>query len=80
MPKAPTPRELGHYFALAQVGMEMVVPVAIGLALDHYLGWTPWGVVGGAVLGLAVGLVHMVALLNRQEGETGRQPPEREEP
>jgi F0F1-type ATP synthase assembly protein I len=60
-------RELGFYFALAQVGLEMVVPIGLGAVLDHYLHWTPWGVVTGAVLGLISGLVHLVALINRQD-------------
>jgi F0F1-type ATP synthase assembly protein I len=66
-PDLPSPKELGFYFELAQVGLEMVVPVALGAALDHYLHWSPWGVVGGAVLGLVGGLAHLVAILNRQE-------------
>jgi F0F1-type ATP synthase assembly protein I len=65
----PDPKELGHYFALAQVGLEMVAFIGIGLALDYYLSWSPWGVVGGAVFGLVAGLAHLVALTNRQEAE-----------
>lgn len=63
----PNSRELGHYVALAQVGMEMVAPVGLGLALDYYLHWTPWGTIGGAVFGLVSGVVHLVALSNRWE-------------
>lgn len=59
-------RELGYYVALAQVGMEMAAPIGLGLVLDYYLGWAPWGVIGGAIFGLVGGFVHLVALLNRQ--------------
>jgi ATP synthase protein I len=45
----------------------MVLPIVLGLALDYYLRWAPWAVVGGAVLGLAGGLAHLVMLLNRSE-------------
>jgi len=62
---APTPRDLGRYFALAQVGLEMVLPIVLGVFLDRWLGWAPWGVVVGAVLGLVGGLWHLVLLLNR---------------
>jgi hypothetical protein len=62
---APTPRDLGRYFALAQVGLEMVAPIVLGLYLDSQLGWAPWGVVGGAVFGLVGGLWHLIVLLNR---------------
>lgn len=66
MPRGPIdPKEMGRYFAIAQVGLEMVVPVGIGLALDYYLAWMPWGTIVGAVLGLACGLIHLIALTNK---------------
>ena len=63
---SPDLKNLGYYIALAQVGLEMVVPIGIGAALDHYLKWSPWGVVGGAVFGLVGGLAHLVAMINRE--------------
>jgi F0F1-type ATP synthase assembly protein I len=63
----PDPKDLGHYYSLAQVGLEMVVPVAAGLILESYVAVRPWGVVVGAVLGLTLGLVHLVTLLNRRD-------------
>jgi F0F1-type ATP synthase assembly protein I len=59
--------DLRLYLQHSQVGFEMVVPICIGLALDHYLDWSPWGVTVGAVLGLAVGLLHIVWLTNRAD-------------
>ncbi|MFN4259800.1 MAG: hypothetical protein ACK4RK_10915 [Gemmataceae bacterium] len=69
-----SPREMGLYMSLAQVGLEMVVPVGIGIALDYYLSWTPWGVVVGAVLGLVVGIVHLIAITNRYNHDGSNQP------
>jgi F0F1-type ATP synthase assembly protein I len=66
-PDSSDQKELGRYLALAQVGLEMVVPVALGLALDYYLGWSPWGVIGGAVLGLVGGLARLVRLANKAD-------------
>ena len=63
----PDQKELGFYFALGQVGLEMVVPIGIGIAIDSYLNWSPWATAGGAVLGLFGGLTHLVVLLNQQE-------------
>jgi F0F1-type ATP synthase assembly protein I len=80
MPQGPvSPKELGFYFSVAQVGLEMVFPVGIGLVLDHYLHWTPWGVVVGAVLGLLLGLVHLIALTN-QRNKSGPGGPRQDRP
>lgn len=65
----PDPREMGRYLAIAQVGLEMVAPIALGLVLDHYLGWTPWGIVGGTILGFFGGLAHLLAILKRFEDD-----------
>jgi F0F1-type ATP synthase assembly protein I len=60
-------RQMGRLFALAQVGFEMVVPIALGLFLDDRLGWTPWGVTAGAVLGLVGGMAHLLMMLKKFE-------------
>jgi len=68
MPEEPVgPREFGYYMSLAQVGMEMAAPIGIGLILDHSFGWSPWGVVGGAVFGLVAGVAHLAMLANRRD-------------
>jgi F0F1-type ATP synthase assembly protein I len=66
-PESGNPKELGRYFAMGQVGLEMVAPIVVGLLLDRYLGWTPWGVVAGAVLGLVGGLAHLIHLSNQED-------------
>lgn len=78
MPRgAPDPKQLGIYFTLAYVGMEMVAPVVVGLFLDHQFDWTPWGTVSGAVLGFLGGFVHLISILNRPKGPP---PQPRDEP
>jgi F0F1-type ATP synthase assembly protein I len=74
-PNAHDAHEMGRYFALAQVGLEMVAPIVIGLILDNNLGWKPWGVVGGAVLGLVGGLAHLVLLANRLDKNQNQKDP-----
>jgi F0F1-type ATP synthase assembly protein I len=66
-PHQPNPRELGYYFSLAQVGLEMVVPIGLGVWLQDLYDFRPWGVVVGAILGLAAGLAHLVAITNRRD-------------
>jgi F0F1-type ATP synthase assembly protein I len=62
--KRPDPREVGFYFSLSQIGLEMVAPIVVGVLLDVYLGWRPWGIIVGAVLGLVGGFTHLIAMLN----------------
>ena len=71
----PDSREMGFYFALAQVGFEMVAPIAVGLVLNWWLDWGAWLVIVGAVLGLVGGLMHLVALLNRHEKDAKQRRP-----
>jgi hypothetical protein len=75
----PSPRVVGLYWALAQTGLEMVMPIVAGLLLDRSLGWQPWGVAAGAVLGLAGGLWHLVYLLNKLE-QADRQSSDKRKP
>ena len=71
-------KEMARYIAISQVGLEMVVPPAIGIYLDYLFGWRPWGVVVGATLGLVGGLVHLIHLSNRSDQpprKSDEQPP-----
>jgi len=70
MPAGPSnSRELGYYFALAQCGLEMVFPLGVGIALDYYFGWKPWGAVVGAIVGFVGGLAHLILMVNRHDQE-----------
>jgi F0F1-type ATP synthase assembly protein I len=66
-------KQLARYIALSQVGLEMAAPALLGLGLDHWFGWGPWGVITGAVIGLVGGLAHLVHLSNKANEEA--QPP-----
>jgi len=72
--RPPNPREFGFYLSVAQVGMEMAAPIGLGLVLDRFLGWSPWGVVGGAVFGLIAGIAHLAALANRGNDSDSSRP------
>jgi hypothetical protein len=66
IPGAPDPKNVGRAYAMAQVGIEMVAPIGLGVALDCWLGWTPWATVAGAVFGFVGGLVHLVSMMNKE--------------
>lgn len=73
MPERPVdPGEYGVYISIAQVGLEMAALIGIGLLLDHYFDWSPWGVVGGAVFGLVAGVAHLAALANRRNDKDSK--------
>jgi len=44
------------------IGLEFAVPALVGRLLDLGLGTGPWLVVSGALLGLAVGMLHVLRL------------------
>jgi hypothetical protein len=70
----PSPREMGYYFALAQVGFEMIAPMLVGIGLDYAFGWTPWATVIGLILGFVGGLVHLVHMVNKHDAQERRPP------
>lgn len=68
MPEQPSKsRAMGYVIALSQVGMEMVVPIVLGVLLDNWLGTVPWLLIGGVLLGLFGGLLHLIAILNKMD-------------
>jgi ATP synthase protein I len=71
-PISPDGKDLGRYVAMGQVGLEMVAPIGIGLAVDYYLGCAPWGVIVGTVVGFTGGLVHLIHLANQPEPKDSR--------
>ena len=68
----PDPRLLGWYYAMAQVGFEMVAPIALGWWLDSLFGTAPWILIAGVFLGLVGGFLHLVVLANRKPPEDDR--------
>jgi hypothetical protein len=55
-------RLMAKLMTIGTVGTEMVAPIGLGLLLDYFLGTMPWFMVTGAVLGLVVGIVHLIQL------------------
>ena len=57
---------------ITAVGVEMVLPVLLGLWLDRWLGTKVWLTIGGAALGLFAGIWHLVKLLPSAPGKRPR--------
>lgn len=66
MADSTRPDDALRYATLAQLGLEMVAPIGLGLLLDYQFGTMPWLTVAGAVLGFAGGMVHLVSVLGRK--------------
>jgi len=75
-------KEMRRYATLAQVGMEIVAPAALGLILDVQFNWSPWGLIVGTFLGFAGGVTHLIRLSNAAEetGPTRSAAPKNQEP
>jgi F0F1-type ATP synthase assembly protein I len=80
LPKGPTPRDLGFYFSLAQVGLVMVVPIGLGVVLDSWLKTFPWITIAGAVVGFTAGLLHLISMLNRRNQAGSQHKEEQDSP
>lgn len=68
--EGPPKNELGRYMVLAQLGTEMVAPIVVGLLLDYQFETLPWLTVTGAVSGFVLGMVHLIYVVSRQNGNT----------
>jgi F0F1-type ATP synthase assembly protein I len=64
-PKSPTPEDDPRKspFRYASIGFEVVVPVVlfmfVGFKVDEWLESSPWMLVGGGFLGIAVGMYNL---------------------
>ena len=77
MPKKSTePREMGYLLAISQVGLEMVVPIGLGVGLDLWLGTMPWITVAGVLLGLFGGIAHLLVIVDRMDKAAKMDPPD----
>jgi F0F1-type ATP synthase assembly protein I len=66
-PKRPSPRDVGFYYSLAQIGLEMVAPIGLGVVIDLYFNTLPWATIITAVLGPVAGFLHLISMLNRRQ-------------
>lgn len=56
--------EVGPYLGLGmQIALSMALFIAIGYAIDQWLGILPWGTVSGALIGMASIFYHLVRVV-----------------
>lgn len=47
---------------VTSIGLEFALPAVFGHFLDKWLGSAPWLTIGGAILGMVVGMTHILRL------------------
>ena len=62
---------MGHYGSIGlQMGLSVAIGLGVGLALDRYLGTTPWMALIFLILGVIAGFLALFRLLKEiQRGE-----------
>ena len=63
-PNVVPPLSVGMEWAsrISTVGLEFALPPLAGAGLDRWWGTSPWATVLGAVLGFAVGMMHILRI------------------
>jgi len=67
-------KDVQRAFAVAAVGIEIVIPTLLGWWLDSYLGSGPWGALVGGIIGFSGGIWHMVRLSKPDESSPDDRP------
>ena len=68
------------YRGLALVGTavaEMVAPILLGIWIDQRFGWSPGGLIVGALVGIVGGMAHLIWISRRDGGHPPGPPDER---
>jgi ATP synthase protein I len=82
-PESRSPLAVGMEWAsrVTTIGLEFALPVVLGYGVDSWLHTTPAGIILGALLGFALGMLHAVQMARQLGGEAmapkGRSPDER---
>lgn len=60
---------------ITTIGLEFALPAVVGFGLDRWWGTSPWLTVAGSLLGVAVGMFHVLRLASRIPGSRPRPQP-----
>lgn len=50
----------------------VLVGGALGLVLDYFAGWSPWGLIAGTMFGFAAGTMNVVRAAKEISGDSGK--------
>jgi len=65
--------EAGPYLGLGmQIALSMALFVALGYAVDRWLGILPWGTITGALVGMATIFYHLLRVLDEMNRISSR--------
>lgn len=72
-PDGRSPIARGYVLAsrVTSIAITMVLPAVIGYWVDNQLGTTPWLLIGGAILGFAIAILQLLALVKEGEKSGG---------
>ncbi len=74
-PKDKEFRLMAKVAQISQIGMEMAVPVGLGIGVDYWLKTLPWFTIVGAILGPTLGFIHLLSLIRPEKNdEAGERP------
>lgn len=66
--RKPAKFRLARFAYISQFTGELLAFVGIGLYVDYFWDWTPWGTVGCGFLGLGLAMFHLIHnVLSRDE-------------
>ena len=73
--------EAGPYLGLGmQIALSMALFVAIGYALDAWIGTLPWLTIAGALIGMGAVFYHLVRVLNEMNRSSTSRKQHRQSP
>jgi hypothetical protein len=57
---------------ITTIGLEFALPALVGFGLDRRWNTTPWMTIAGALLGVAIGMSHVIRLASQLPGSARR--------
>ena len=74
IPDGRSPLSLGMEWGtrVTAIGLEFALPALLGFGLDRWWHTAPWMTVGGAILGVGMGMLHVIRLASEPQGSPRR--------